>query len=1015
VASYLSARKLRSLWYQIDSGDNDLATFFYYLGLAAPKRKRSLPLFTPEYQMGLPIFTRNFLRELFSRYRPPFALVFDNYQEVDSNCQLHEVLQGGLAEIPPGGTVIFISRAEPPLEFAELRAKQTIEIIDCSELRFTRTEVNELVKRLAPGRWSKRAMDQLHETSDGWAAGLVLLLEQLRKEGEIAVKDTSNASQVLFDYFAGEIFKRTDPEVREILLQTSVLPRITAKMAGELTGLLTAGQVLADLHRQSYFTNRRPGSEPTYEYHPLFREYLLAQAKLTYPTEKLAAVQRRAAGILKDSGQTEAAAELYRDAEDWEALTKLICENAPMFMSQGRMKVVEQWTGVIPETIVDQSPWLLYWRGMCMSGWRHVDSKRDLEGSFEKFRQYQDVIGMLLCASAMIFSIQGSGDSSPMDPWIARIEELTEDTSVQLPTAIEVQVTAAMLGALAVRIPQHPEGQRWAERALALARNDSNLAFRALTALNWLIYQTELGNMDKAARVIDDLRTLQSSDDVAPVVAVNASMGIAFYESLFGLPSYRQTVSRMLELAGSSGMFYAARYCTLGYGLFGALSDGDLELARSWIEEMPKGMDTLGPGFNAYQETIIVRLALLQGDLDRAAAHQPEMLRFGILAGWSLIEAMVRLISAVVLEARGNATEAHQHIESTLTVGREMKSPYVEFMARTIEAHICFDNGEEAKASQSLRIAMELGRKGSFVNSQVWMPNIMAKLCAKALEHGIEVDYARMLIRKRNLVPEEAPADIEAWPWPIRIYTLGQFIVHKDDKPLSFSHKVQKKPLALLKAIIAFGGKAVREDLLIDTLWPDSDGDAAVIALNSAIYRLRKLLCNEQAIMRINNKVTLNDRYCWVDVWAVERLLARSETLTRSHGDERSWNQSIELLRKASRLYKGPFLDTDPEVIWSTNLTDRLRRRLLHQLTQLGQYWHHREDLPQAVASYEEALRIDPCAEDVTRKLMTAYHHLGRPSEVLATYRRCKEALANQLGIDPSAETERLVSQLSGK
>jgi DNA-binding SARP family transcriptional activator len=147
----------------------------------------------------------------------------------------------------------------------------------------------------------------------------------------------------------------------------------------------------------------------------------------------------------------------------------------------------------------------------------------------------------------------------------------------------------------------------------------------------------------------------------------------------------------------------------------------------------------------------------------------------------------------------------------------------------------------------------------------------------------------------------------------------------------------------------------------------------------------------------------------------VERLLARSEILTRSHGDERSWNQSIELLRKASRLYKGPFLDTDPEVIWSTNLTDRLRRRLLHQLTQLGQYWHHREDLPQAVASYEEALRIDPCAEDVTRKLMTAYHHLGRPSEVLATYRRCKEALANQLGIDPSAETERLVSQLSGK
>src|SRR5688572_16114191 len=68
IASYLTARKIRTLWYQLDAGDNDLATFFYYLGLATPKRKRAMPLFTPEYQMGLPIFTRNFFRELFGRF-----------------------------------------------------------------------------------------------------------------------------------------------------------------------------------------------------------------------------------------------------------------------------------------------------------------------------------------------------------------------------------------------------------------------------------------------------------------------------------------------------------------------------------------------------------------------------------------------------------------------------------------------------------------------------------------------------------------------------------------------------------------------------------------------------------------------------------------------------------------------------------------------------------------------------------------------------------------------------------
>ena len=113
IASYLSARRLQSLWYQVDEGDEDLATFFYYLGQAAPKRKRSLPLFTPEYQQGFKIFTRNFFRELYGRLKPPFALVFDNYQEISTEAQVHEAMRVALAEVPEGGRVIFISRSEP--------------------------------------------------------------------------------------------------------------------------------------------------------------------------------------------------------------------------------------------------------------------------------------------------------------------------------------------------------------------------------------------------------------------------------------------------------------------------------------------------------------------------------------------------------------------------------------------------------------------------------------------------------------------------------------------------------------------------------------------------------------------------------------------------------------------------------------------------------------------------------------------------------------------------------------
>src|SRR5690242_7215407 len=88
VASYLKVRKLRVIWYQIDESDADVATFFYYLGKAAPRRRRPLALLTAEYQQQLRAFSRSYFRELYDRLTPPFVLVFDNYQDVPADSVL---------------------------------------------------------------------------------------------------------------------------------------------------------------------------------------------------------------------------------------------------------------------------------------------------------------------------------------------------------------------------------------------------------------------------------------------------------------------------------------------------------------------------------------------------------------------------------------------------------------------------------------------------------------------------------------------------------------------------------------------------------------------------------------------------------------------------------------------------------------------------------------------------------------------------------------------------------------
>ena len=132
LASYLEARKRRGLWYQLDEGDGDVATFFYLVGLAmaraSPRRTRPLPLFTPEYRASLATFARRYFAALYARLRPPFAVVFDNYQDVPADSAFHEVMREGLGAIPEGGRAFVLSRAGPPPGLARLRASGVLSV-----------------------------------------------------------------------------------------------------------------------------------------------------------------------------------------------------------------------------------------------------------------------------------------------------------------------------------------------------------------------------------------------------------------------------------------------------------------------------------------------------------------------------------------------------------------------------------------------------------------------------------------------------------------------------------------------------------------------------------------------------------------------------------------------------------------------------------------------------------------------------------------------------------------------
>ena len=116
-------------------------------------------------------------------------------------------------------------------------------------------------------------------------------------------------------------------------------------------------------------------------------------------------------------------------------------------------------------------------------------------------------------------------------------------------------------------------------------------------------------------------------------------------------------------------------------------------------------------------------------------------------------------------------------------------------------------------------------------------PRLLSDVYAAALTLGISEGEVRRAIREYGL--RASAVDIPGWPWPLEVRMLGRFEVLRDGQPLVFSRKAPKKTLALLKAMVALGGRAVSEHRLLDALWPGEEGDAAERALDSTLLRLR--------------------------------------------------------------------------------------------------------------------------------------------------------------------------------
>jgi pentatricopeptide repeat protein len=241
----------------------------------------------------------------------------------------------------------------------------------------------------------------------------------------------------------------------------------------------------------------------------------------------------------------------------------------------------------------------------------------------------------------------------------------------------------------------------------------------------------------------------------------------------------------------------------------------------------------------------------------------------------------------------------------------------------------------------------------------------------------------------------------------VKVYTLGEFRVLVEDQALRFHHKTPRKPLALLKVLVALGKVGVPEQKLIDVLWSEEEGDAARSAYKVALHRLRGLI-GENAILIEGGMVSLNAKSCWVDSWEMERLVSSAgEVLSQPDP-----SGLLGLTEKAARLYRGAFLAADSDAQWAVSARERLRGRFMQLVETVGKRLEAEHCWDQAIDWYLRGLQADDLSESFYQGLMRCYRQTNRRSEALSVFRRMRQTLSVTLGIAPSERSESLYRAL---
>jgi LuxR family maltose regulon positive regulatory protein len=422
IVDWLNRSSVPFAWLTLDRADNDPARFIVYLITALQRVSKNLGraaksiLAAP--QLDSPELLMSSLIEDISRISKPFCLVLDDSHTIRSSL-IHKVVQFLLDNQPPSLNLMVLTREDPPLSFARIRAQNLMVELRVSELRFTREETSSFFRSTMEIEIEDEIIEVLDRRVEGWAAGLQLIALSIQSHGVESTKaileNFGGSSRYVIDYFIEEVLKHQSESERDFLLKTGILDRFCPELCDSLTGRGDAQKILREMEEGNYFLVSLDDERKWFRYHSLFADVLRMQIDKSETPE----LYKKAVRWFEGNDLIAEAVKYAILSRDGRETVRLISKGSRWALLNGRYVTLLGWISSLPEDEVRRNTELSVYRAWSLFLTGQIDLAADSLSELENIllnRKEDKNKGRFMSLKAWIRYSHGE----QMDPELAR-------------------------------------------------------------------------------------------------------------------------------------------------------------------------------------------------------------------------------------------------------------------------------------------------------------------------------------------------------------------------------------------------------------------------------------------------------------------------------------------------------------------------------------------------------------------------------------------------------------------